>query len=573
MFAVLLNNRYRILKEIGRGGFGQTFLAIDTHMPSERRCAIKQLQPILGNQQDYRWVQERFQREAAILEQLSRGCRQIPQLYAYFAESGTFYLVQEWIEGVTLTQKVQKEGDLPAEAVKELLVSLLPVLDYVHGHRMIHRDLKPDNIIVRASDGKPVLIDFGGVKEAMGTIASPHSGSFHSSMTIGTPGYMPSEQAAGRPVYSSDLYALALTAIYLLTGKHPHQLETDPHTGEILWRQEVPKLHSHLLAAVIDRAVRFHPRDRFASAQEMLAALQDPSQAIATEVEPLSTAETVVATPPSAAPAAPVVAPTVNLRAETAAKSVPTPSTDKGVDRLVAGVFLLGFMGVIAAAIGLGTLQMNKEPSTTSGQGTPSRPSAQPSQTESPSVARSPQMDTSKTPTVVEPETTPEPTPQPRQPARAQRPSVIVPTVPTTRPTSKTPLWVPVFATGTSAREVQAALGTPASVGEGYWENTQEVRYTDYIPNRVDLIYVFNDDSQKLLQTDVFFDPSVEFKVMNNTLKRLVGTPSPSVEQALRQVYEGQTDLRSFSEGNLKGMIRQQGDRLSISVWHADLAN
>jgi serine/threonine-protein kinase len=106
----------------------------------------------------------------------------------------------------------------------------------------------------------------------MGTVLNSQ-GLPTSSIVIGTPGYMPSEQAAGRPVYSSDLYSLGMTAIYLLTGKSPQQLQTDSQTGEILWHDYATHL-SPPFANIIDKAIRYHPRDRFASAKEMLDALQ-----------------------------------------------------------------------------------------------------------------------------------------------------------------------------------------------------------------------------------------------------------------------------------------------------------
>lgn len=265
----MLNNRYEILKPLGRGGFGETSLAIDTRMPSRRQCVIKQLKPdeaTTGTAPTPGWFEERFQREAAILEELGQNHPQIPKLYEYFSDGKNFFFVQEWIKGSTLSEKHQKEGNLSEEQVEKILRELLPVLDYIHGRKIIHRDIKPDNIILRASDGKPVLIDFGIFKE----VNNINGG--NKTVPLGTPGYMAPEQAAGHPVPSSDLYSLGLTAIFLLTGKTPQALTSDPNTGEILWRRDAPSLHSNL-AAVIDRAVRFHPRDRFECAQEMLTRL------------------------------------------------------------------------------------------------------------------------------------------------------------------------------------------------------------------------------------------------------------------------------------------------------------
>jgi serine/threonine protein kinase, bacterial len=271
MSTIHLNNRYQVIQVLGDGGFGQTFLAEDTYMPSRRCCVIKQLKPIANAPQTYQIIQQRFEREAATLEYLGENNNQIPKLYAYFLENGQFYLVQEWIKGQTLRDIVITKGLVNETTVRKILVSLLSVLDYVHSQGIIHRDIKPDNIILRSHDLQPVLIDFGAVKE---TIRSEIGVSFPThSIIIGTPGYMPSEQAVGRPVYASDIYSLGLTAIYLLTGKNPQELPTNPQTGEICWLQHAPHV-SLDLAKILNLAIKPQASDRFDNANKMLYALQ-----------------------------------------------------------------------------------------------------------------------------------------------------------------------------------------------------------------------------------------------------------------------------------------------------------
>jgi serine/threonine-protein kinase len=278
---MLLNNRYQVLQILGRGGFGETFLTADLQMPSQRRCVIKQLKPVTNDPQVYQLIQERFAREAAVLEKLGDRCSQIPRLYAYFTENEQFYLVQELVEGITLTAKVREFGRASENEVREILISLLSVLDCVHGQGIVHRDIKPDNIILRHLDSKPVLIDFGAVRETVATELSSQ-GQATSSIVIGTPGFMPSEQGIGRPVYASDLYSLGLTAIYLLTGKMPQEFPNDPTTGEIIWDREAV---SSSLADALDRAVRSHPRDRFPTAKAMLEVLDRSSLPPTQQVE------------------------------------------------------------------------------------------------------------------------------------------------------------------------------------------------------------------------------------------------------------------------------------------------
>ncbi|MGB3755351.1 MAG: serine/threonine-protein kinase [Rivularia sp. (in: cyanobacteria)] len=273
---MLLNNRYQILRTLGSGGFGETFLAKDTQIPSTRRCVIKQLRVIQDNPQTYQLVQQRFAREAAILEELGDGNPQIPRLYAYFSEGQQFYLAQEYIQGQTLSEVIRSRGRLNESGVREILISLLNLLDYVHSKGIVHRDIKPENIILRSSDNQPVLIDFGAVRETMAAQVNS-LGNVTSSIVIGTPGFMPIEQAAGRAVFASDLYSLGLVAIYLLTAKLPQELETDTDSGEIIW----PKNGiSSNFAAVLNKAIRSHVRERFSSTKEMLDALQpEPTKA------------------------------------------------------------------------------------------------------------------------------------------------------------------------------------------------------------------------------------------------------------------------------------------------------
>lgn len=278
----LINNRYHILRALGEGGCGQTFLAIDRdiRMSSAQKCVVKLLKPVTHLQKQ-EWMQWQFKQEAAVLARLGAENNQIPQLYAYFSEGNTFYLIQEWIEGLTLKQKQQLQGILSEAEVRKILVSLLPVLDYIHSNQVIHQDIKPDNIILRAGDELPVLIDFGAAMEATTRENNQHNGLVV--MGTGTPGYMPPEQMSGHPVFTSDLYSLGLTAIYLLTGKTPQDLETNWDTGTIIWHQEAGHLSINLIT-VIDKAIRFNMSDRFTSATEMLVALE--SQAITLTPEP-----------------------------------------------------------------------------------------------------------------------------------------------------------------------------------------------------------------------------------------------------------------------------------------------
>lgn len=280
MTVSILSNRYKVLNVLGDGGFGKTFLVEDIQMPSKKRCVLKQLKPVQeGSAEVRQLIQERFQREAATLEMLGNAHPQIPSLYAYFAEDEQFYLVQEWVEGRTVAQVVQAQGSQREQTVIEMLTGLLNAIAFIHSKGIVHRDIKPDNIILRSQNNQPVLIDFGAVKETMNTVIDSANYSTRS-IVVGTPGYMPVEQLSGRPVYASDIYSLGMTAIYMLTGKIPQEIESDPASGELMWHRYAPTVSARL-AAVLDKAITTNTTHRFSNAKTMQAALANLSIATA----------------------------------------------------------------------------------------------------------------------------------------------------------------------------------------------------------------------------------------------------------------------------------------------------
>ncbi len=276
---MLLNNRYQILTTLGSGDLGETYIAKDTHMPSGRLSVVKRLKPNALNQQSYSVALEQFQKEASALETLKHD--QIPKIYDYFEWQDEFYLVQERIAGQTLGAKIREGGPFTETETRQFLYHLLPVLSYLHSHNVIHRDIKPDNIILRQQDGKPVAIDFGSVKRTLQTNGQGAAVAY--SMPLFSEGFVPPEQAAGRPInYSSDLYSLGMTAIYALTGILPQNMDCDRQTGQIIWRGCAPSI-SGQLADVLDRAIQLNPSDRLHTAEEMMSALAD-QQAFASTV-------------------------------------------------------------------------------------------------------------------------------------------------------------------------------------------------------------------------------------------------------------------------------------------------
>lgn len=267
---LLLRDRYRATQVLGQGGFGATFLAKDESLPGRPTCVIKQLRPALTTRDMLQMARELFEREAATLARLGDH-PQIPRLLDYFALNPEFYLVQQYVSGSTLQQEVKRSGALGEERVKKVLSEVLPILNYIHSQQVIHRDIKPANIIRRQIDSKLVLIDFGAVKDQVSQTLTASEDDAFTSFSVGTSGYAPPEQVAMRPVYASDVYALGVTCVYLLTGKSPRELGYDSRTGELQWRNRI--WVSDRFASIIKKMLEPSVYQRYQSANEALRAL------------------------------------------------------------------------------------------------------------------------------------------------------------------------------------------------------------------------------------------------------------------------------------------------------------
>lgn len=269
---LLLRDRYRAIKPLGQGGFGATFLTRDELLPGQPSCVIKQLRPTATAPHVFQMARELFEREAKTLGRIGNH-PQVPRLLDYFEDNQQFYLVQEFVSGSTLQREVKQDGPLSEEGVKQFLSELLPVLQYIHSHQVIHRDIKPANLIRRQQDKKLVLIDFGAVKNQVSpTAASASEQTALTAYAIGTPGFAPPEQMAMRPVYASDIYAVGVTCIYLMTGKSPKDLDYNPSTGEMLWEKHI-RVSPHFVE-VLRKMLEVSVRHRYQSANEVLRALE-----------------------------------------------------------------------------------------------------------------------------------------------------------------------------------------------------------------------------------------------------------------------------------------------------------
>jgi serine/threonine protein kinase, bacterial len=329
---VLLGDRYRITKEIGQGGFGRTYLCEDINRFNEP-CVLKEFAPQVQGTALLTKAQQLFEREAGVMYRLQHP--QIPMFREMFKVNrggvGQLFLVQDYVAGDNyqqiLRRRLQQGRTFTEVEITEFLTQILPVLSYIHALGVIHRDISPDNLIARNSDGLPVLIDFGGVKQVAVNAATQYMAGTagHSDVPtrLGKTGYAPNEQMQRGVVFPhSDLYALAATTLVLLTGKEPPDL-IDSQNFTWNWRE-----HIHLspsLGSILDRMLQLRPNDRFESAQDILTALKSgnlsnpqphPHQAYPPTVQPplskdpKSQIPTVVATPAHQQPAPPPIAAT-----------------------------------------------------------------------------------------------------------------------------------------------------------------------------------------------------------------------------------------------------------------------
>lgn len=354
---LILSGRYLPVSLLGKGGFGAAFLARDRYTPTMRQCVVKLFQPSGDlNPDQLQVAQSLFEREAAVLEDLGNRHPQIPDLYAFFplivsgqasaTQEEYFYLVQEFIDGEDLEQRLARTGPLPASEVTEILVSMLKVLDFVHANGTIHRDIKPSNIM-RHRDETLYLLDFGAVKQV--TSASGISGS--RSTGIYSPGFAPPEQMAGGTVYpSTDLYALAVTCIVLLTGKDPGDLYDSYHNT---WTWQPQASINSAIAAIVDQMLQSIPNQRYPNAGAVLDALR---LAVSGKPSPPSpTAIQGAAAAPAQQPASPPPVPSPSPP-----KPVPSPPARRSLSlvEFLSGAAFTGLEGGllwIASASLLGT--------------------------------------------------------------------------------------------------------------------------------------------------------------------------------------------------------------------------
>lgn len=280
---LLLKKRYRAVQELGEGGMSRTFLAVDLDRLNTP-CIIKQFSTHSHKIPLVEKAIELFNQEALRLRDLGDH-PQIPALYGFFEQENHLYLVEEQIAGKNLLKELNVKGAFSEIEIINLLKDVLPILNYIHQHQVIHRDIKPDNLIRRKIDGKLVLVDFGVAKHTL-DLWQPKTGTM-----TGTIGYAPLEQIRGGKAYpASDLYSLGMTCIHLLTQVPPNQL-FDSLSGELIWRSHLLKNNrfiSSKLGEILDKLLQDMVKDRYQNAEEVLQELKDCQPSALTASVPAS---------------------------------------------------------------------------------------------------------------------------------------------------------------------------------------------------------------------------------------------------------------------------------------------
>ena len=272
---VVVRGHYQVIGELGGGGFGITYLAKDIdQLDDAPLVVIKQiaiLQPDeKGKARKSNYLDD-LEKEAQTLSLLKHD--RIPKFIARFEEAGYFYIVQEYIEGQDLRQELINNTRINEQKAKKMLRDILEILDFVHSQNIIHRDIKPGNLIRKKSNQTIILIDFGAVKE----IATRHTTAAGTVFTkvIGTPNYMPAEQLYGNPKFNSDIYAVGIILIQAITGLSAQEISALPRDNEcnLIW-EDLAHGISKDFKKIISKAIHYNHLIRYQSAQEILSDLE-----------------------------------------------------------------------------------------------------------------------------------------------------------------------------------------------------------------------------------------------------------------------------------------------------------
>jgi eukaryotic-like serine/threonine-protein kinase len=592
---VLQGGKYSLDQLLGEGGFGITYKA--THHYLGQMVVIKTLNSANKNHPQFAKLEQQFQDEGRRLAMCVHP--NIVRVNDFFIEEGVPYLVMDYIPGETLEEVVFPDTPLPEAIAIHYIRQIGAALQVVHQNGLLHRDIKPQNIILRQNTQEVVLIDFGISREFTPGVTQTHT-------SMISEGYAPVEQyiAQQQRTPASDVYGLTATLYALLTARVPvasilRDRQTMPTPAELQ-----PYLSPEVNQAIMrGMAIDVHYRPR--TVEEWLSMLPDYAPMAG---EPITQ-------PPSLLPASPPTAPTMAVSPRYSSRSpnvseppvssysppyvpsnvptnVPTvvglAQTPNHPHKKKSGGWGFAFLGFVAiasivtAAVGAVWFRSQQladlpSPSPTE-SATPFPELSPPPSPESPSPSPSPQ---SPSPS---PESSPALAPpmdeiQPIEPVNSNKPRK--PDRQSDRPrngsgsnaSGSDRRSVRGIATGTSQREVEAILGKPDSVdNDAYWENTRSTQY-DVVPDQVTLGYIYDKGSDRLRQTEASFVQSVDDLTMRVTLNGMLSNRlTEEIERGLASVHDRQSNQYSFRVGSLQGVIQRNAqDRVYMAVWEQEL--
>lgn len=569
----LQGGKYTLDSELGRGGFGITFKA--THHYLNQVVVIKTLNEALRNDPNFLEFQRKFQDEARRLAMCVHP--NIVRVSDFFLEDGLSFLVMDYIPGPTLEELVFSDRPLPEATAVHYIRQIGSALQVVHQNGLLHRDIKPQNIILRAGTQQVVLIDFGISREF-----TPGSTQTHTNMI--SSGYAPIEQYFVQEKRSpaTDVYGLAATLYALLTAQIPtasilreRQPMTDPRSlqphlsGSVnqaimqgmalnvqyrpttieAWLKLLPVSESEHPEIALTPNAAILPVNQISSPPPNLYKVDEPTV-------PMMPRPSI----PRALPEATIAAQATNAISGSRQNVNVTPR--KSGLRLVIG--MAAASGITLAAVAIAALLFRPQPSETPVATDPSSSIAPSLESPIPTVSASSQPSPEASVTI---EPTPPPileSPPPDQPIQKPKKKA--------RPPGQISSRIPGFPTGTSESEITATLGEPTTTKTGYWANTRSDLY-EVIPDQVTLAYIYDRTSNKVRQTEASFAPSMNELLLRVTVNGMLGSQAPSdVMAGLQRVYQRQSNQYSFQQGDLKGVIeRNSRDRIYVAVWDADL--
>ncbi len=539
----LQSGKYTLDHLLGEGGFGITFRA--THHYLQQTVVIKTLNALNQGNLEFTQVQQQFQDEGRRLALCSHP--NIVRVSDFFVEDGMPYLVMDYIPGHTLEEVVFPDRPLSEATALHYIRQVAAALEVVHANGLLHRDVKPQNIMLRQGTQDVVLIDFGISREfTMGATQA------HTSIT--SAGYAPIEQymAQAKRSPATDIYGLAATLYALLTAHAP--------IAAILRdRQPMP--------APRDLVPQITPATNQAVVRGMAVDAHYRPQTIAEWLGLLSSAS-LQSSPPAVPSGHPAGHPLGNPISQMATHAYspanlpsPTIAPNRAIDppRSRQGTWIFVIVAMLASAIAaaLGAIWHNGRSPEVTQQPTPI---ATPE-----NVTPSPSNPSPPPPASPTPTPTPTPSPEPSPPSPSPQPS-------STDNSGGVNVPVPGFTTGVAEQTIIAKLGEPSKSGTGYWNNTRSAQY-DLVPDQVTVAYLYDKDTAKVRQTEASFAQSVDRTVMIETLNGMLdGSLTAPIEEGFNSVWKRNSNQYTFSTATLKGTIeRNDRDRIYIAIWEADL--